>query len=105
MFYKPHILQKKVISKERDNYGRPTTTMEQWVNVCPCRCDDNTVTEFRSDNGKVYRPKYHVVCEGRADISAGDELRVVFSDGKIRGQGKCERPKHLNMLNYSELWM
>jgi len=74
MIFAPHILQVKVITPmDKDEFGRPIpgTGGEYWQEVCKCRCDDNTTKEFSSDNGSVYRPNYHVVCEKRIDV--GDE--------------------------------
>ena len=50
------------------------------------RDSDNTTKEFSSDNGSVYRPNYHVVCEKRITVKAGDEVRCMAGDG-VRGQG------------------
>ena len=35
----------------------------------------------------VYRPNYHVVCEKRITVKAGDEVRCMDGDG-VRGQGE-----------------
>lgn len=108
MYYAPHTLQvKRIVPFENDEYGRPVPGSggESWVDVCRCRCDDNTTKEFRSDNGGVYRPQYHVVCEGSHGLSAGDEVRCLKDDGEVRGAGIVYIPKSLNYLPYSELWM
>ena len=60
--------------------------------------------EFSSDNGSVYRPNYHVVCEKRITVKAGDEVRCMDGDG-VRGQGEVYTVKSTNYFNYSELWM
>lgn len=107
MIYSPHILQVKVsIPLERDEFGRPipNTGCETWKDVCKCRCDDNTTKEFQSDNGDVYRPDYHVVCEKKVTIKAGDEVRCMDGEN-VRGEGKVYTVKCTNYLNYSELWM
>ena len=78
MIFAPHILQVKVI-----------TPMDK---------------EFSSDNGSVYRPNYHVVCEKRITVKAGDEVRCMDGDG-VRGQGEVYTIKSTNYFNYSELWM
>lgn len=108
MYYAPHILQvKRAASLENDELGRPIPSQDasSWVDVCRCRCDDNTTKEFRSENGSVYRPQYHVVCEGRHGLSAGDEVRCVNADGSVRGEGTVFITKGLNYLSYSEIWM
>ena len=68
------------------------------------RDSDNTTKEFSSDNGSVYRPNYHVVCEKRITVKAGDEVRCMDGDG-VRGQGEVYTVKSTNYFNYSELWM
>ena len=79
MIFAPHILQVKVITPmDKDEFGRPIpgTGGEYWQKVCKCRCDDNTTKEFSSDNGSVYRPNYHVVCEKRITVKAGGKSSV-----------------------------
>lgn len=129
MYYKPHTLQKKVSTISRDEYGRiitkvpgtpvltkgqatPTPYSEEWQDVGVCRCDDNTQQEFRTDNGAVYRPKYHIVAEGDVDVHAGDEVRCIRTDDSggeeqtiIRGEGKVYQAKHLNKLHYTDIWV
>lgn len=115
MIFAPHILQVKVIAEmERDEFDRPIprTGGESWLDVCKCRCDDNTTTEFKSVNGEVYRPNYHVVCEKRIAVKAGDEVRCIndnysecMCESVVRGSGKVYIVKNTNYLGYSELWM
>lgn len=107
MFYAPHILQVKVSNTlEKDEFGRPVpvTGTEEWQDVCKCRCDDNSTKEFISENGQVYRPNYHVVCEKSITVKAGQEVRCM-SGNVIRGSGTAYMVKNLNYLSYSELWM
>ena len=101
------MLQQRVITEpEKDEWGRPVpgTGGEEWETVCRCRCDDNTTTEFTSENGSVYRPKYHVVLEKRTTLSAGDYVRCMDGD-RVRGEGEIYIPKNTNYLGYSELWL
>lgn len=106
MYYAPHQLQKKVVSETRDEYGRILSVADTWVDVCRCRCDDADSQEIEDDNGKVFTPHYHIVAEGRADIEAGDEARCLNGDGSIRASGVLHRrPKHLNVLQYTDLWL
>ena len=107
MYYAPHILQVKVIKPlDKDEYGRPIpgTGGESWVDVCKCRCDDNSTKEFSSDNGTVYRPNFHIVCTGIVSVKAGDVIRCMNGD-VVRGQGEVYMVKRLNLLNYSEVWV
>lgn len=117
MIFAPHILQVKVsIPLKKDEFGRPIpdTGGETWNNVCRCRCSDNTTKEFKSANGEVYRPNYHVVCEKRISVKAGDEVRCInvndnyseyMCETGVRGSGKVYIVKNTNYLGYSELWM
>ena len=57
-----------------------------------------------SDNGSVYRPNYHVVCEKRITIKAGDEVRCMDGEN-VRGQGEVYVVKTTNYFNYSEIWI
>lgn len=107
MYYAPHILQVKVIiPMEKDEFGRPIpgTGVESWQEICKCRCDDNLTKEFTSVNGSVYRPAYHVVCDGKVTVKAGDSIRCVDEE-VVRGEGLVYMVKRLNMLNYSEVWV
>ena len=107
MIYSPHILQVKVVKPlDKDEFGRPIpgTGGESWVDVCACRCDDNSTKEFSSANGSVYRPNYHVVCTGIISVKEGDSVRCMSVD-ILKGEGVVYMVKMLNLLNYSELWM
>ena len=107
MMYAPHILQVKVVTPlEEDEFGHPipNTGGVSWKTLCKCRCDDNTTKEFKSANGEVYRPNYHVVCEMRVNIKAGTEVRCLEGNC-VRGEGKVYIPKRTNFFNYSELWL
>jgi len=107
MIFAPHILQLKVITEpDHNEYGQPIpgTGGESWQTVCGCRCDDNTTKEFTSENGSVYRPNYHIVCEKKVSLKADDEVRCM--DGEtMRGKGTVYTVKSTNYFNYSELWM
>ena len=90
---------------EMDEYGKPLPTVATaWVKVCPCRCDDNTTQELRSDNGHVYMSRYHVVYDKTNAIVEGDEVMCINADGSIRAQGVVGMVKSTNYLGYSELW-
>ena len=104
MYYKPHTLQKKVHTIERDSYGRITSDTEEWKDLGACRCDDNTQQEFVTENGKVFRPKYHIVAEGDVDVHAGDEVRCMKGE-TVRGEGEVYQAKHLNKLHYTDIWV
>lgn len=107
MIYAPHILQVKVTTPmETDDFNRPIpdTGSESWQDVCYCRCDDNSTKEFTSDNGEVYRPNYHVVCEKKVSLKAGNIVRCM-DGGNIRGEGEIYMIKNTNYFSYSEIWM
>lgn len=107
MIFAPHKLQiKRIIPVEKDEFGRPLpgTGGETWEDVCACRCDDNITKEFKSENGQVYRPAYHVVCDGKTGLKAGDYVRCMNGES-VRGEGKIYMPKTANYFNYSEIWI
>lgn len=103
MMYAPHILQKKLINTSNDEFGRPIFGEEEWIDVCFCRCDDNITQEFKSENGEVYRPKYHVICE-KCDIKAGEFVRCMNNED-VRGDGEVYMVKNTNFFDYTEIWM
>lgn len=112
MYYKPHKLQKKVNTTSRDEYGRILANAEEWLDLGFCRCDDNTQQEFRTEEGAVFRPKYHIVAENDVDVHAGDEVRCIIIDEsgseesvRVRGEGKVYQAKHLNKLHYTDIWV
>jgi hypothetical protein len=104
MNYCPHILQLKSSTTAKDEYGRPVKGSDTWTDVCKCRCDDNTTKEFHSENGNVFRPSFHIVCEGKVSFKEGAEVRCKKGE-VIRGSGKVYMVKNLNFLNYSEIWV
>lgn len=110
MMYAPHILQVlSVTPEQRDEYGRPVagSGSQNWCCVCECRCDDNTTKEFKSENGKVYRPQYHIVSSRivEAGVKAGDRVRCLTCGGETRGEGIVYKVVHHNFFNYSEVWV
>ena len=106
MLYAPHTLYKKPKSKLKlDAHGRPVpTTAPEWELVGPCRCDDNTTQELKSENGQVYMSRYHVVYDKTDVVVEGDEIKCLDATGKVRGQGIVGMVKGTNYLSYSELW-
>lgn len=107
MYFAPHILQRKTVTPpNRDEFGRVIApdSSEEWITVCACRCDDNTTKEFKSENGEVFRPQYHVVCAGNQDIKAGEYVRCIVGD-EVRGEGEVSVFKKTNYYKYTELWM
>ncbi len=107
MIFAPHILQSKTVTPpNRDEFGRviASDSSEKWITVCACRCDDNTTKEFKSENGEVFRPQYHVVCAGIHDIKAGEYVRCIVGD-EVRGEGEVYVPHKLNYLPYTEVYL
>lgn len=103
----PHTLEKQAItSPDKDEFGREITGTGEasWVKVGCCRCDDNTTSKFEGENGQLYIPAYHIVCEMDVPIKAGDRIRCLHGD-VIKCEGEVRRVKKLNFLNYSEIWV
>lgn len=100
MYYAPHKLYKKVEMEVRDSLNRIISSSAEWQYVCDCRCDDNTTQKFEDENGRVYIPKYKIVCE-RADIKAGDYIQCLVGDTEeVRGEGRVFNAPKCNYLNY-----
>ena len=100
MYYAPHQLYKKVEGEVRDSLNRIISSDSQWVYVCDYRCDDNTTQKFEDDNGRVYIPKYKIVCE-RADIHEGDYIQCRYKGSEdVRGEGRVFNAPKCNYLNY-----
>jgi hypothetical protein len=107
MIFAPHTLYKKQdVPIKLDALGKPIPPLEEfeWVEVCRCRCDDDTTQRLMSDNGQEYRSRYHVVYDRSDAIKEGDEIRCTEADGTLRGQGVVGMVKSTNYLMYSELW-
>lgn len=107
--YAPHILYKLTEpSNDFNEFGRLMPSTEgEWEKICCCRCDDNNTKEFVSENGHVFRSKYHIVCEPIAwkSVKNGDRIRVLDEDGDVRGEGVVVSKMVNNMLDYSEIWV
>lgn len=106
MYTAKHILQvKRIAANATDELGRPIKSDGRWVNICKCRCDDNTTKYFKTDNGSVYRPAYHIVCDGQIEVMEGSIIRCIDENGRIRGEGKVYTAQRLNFLPYTEVWV
>jgi len=105
MYFAPHTLYKKIEQEQRDDLNRIVSVEKTWEKICECRCDDNTTERFEDNNGRVYIPKYKVVCN-RADISPGDYVQcIVKATGKVRGEGRVLNAPECNYLDYMTLYV
>lgn len=104
MMYAPHRLYKRVPITTRNKYNEIVDASEQWVYMGACRCDDNTTQHFDTDNGGVYTPKYHIVCD-KTNIQAGDYVKAEYPDGSFRGEGKVYNAPKCNYLNYMSIYV
>lgn len=124
MIYAPHTLYLfRRQDPRRDEFGKCSETMSLRAGekqyVCPCRCDDNTTREFRSADGTVYRPLYHIVCDLSDEVSRGVferidpgtevecEFRRLDAPGHGRNPiiGRVYMVKRTNYFNYGEIWI
>ena len=103
MYFAPHRLYKRTETEERDALNRIISKGEQWDFICECRCDDNTTQKFEGKDGRVYIPKYKIVCP-RADIKEGDYVQCRIGDcccnAKVRGEGRVFNTSMCNYLDY-----
>ncbi len=108
MHYAPHLLQRRLTTEQPlDEFGREVTNAntEEWVDICRCRCDNNSDREVMAADGKVVRPEFHVVFEAdNVAVKPGDYVRCLKRDGSVRGQGRVLRMKTLNYLYYGEMY-
>ena len=107
MFYAPHILEKKVVKEpeyDADGYEIPGTGGEPWVKVCRCKCYDRSADRTFTINGTTYPYKYRVVTE-KVRIEAGTVVRILNTDGSLRGEGIVINPMTTDYLKYGELWL
>lgn len=105
MFYAPHKLMKKSTSEVlRNEYNEVVHSDVEWKEIGVCRCDDNTTEHFQTDNGDVYIPKYHIVCD-KCNVSEGDEVKVYNQDGSYRGGGKVFNAPKCNYLGYMSIYV
>lgn len=99
MYYESHILEKRTTTKRRNAYGELEASSDSWKRLGGCRCDDNTTEHFQTDNGKVYVPKYKIV-SNRYDVKPNDYVRILNSDGTVKGEGRVFNAPKCNYLNY-----
>ena len=105
MIYSPHILFVQKKRDVRDEFNRVQTVAEEWKKVGLCRCDDNASQIISSENSKEYVPRYHVVTARTGLISNGDTVRILTSNGELRGEGKADNVKSLNYLDYTDFYV
>ena len=110
MYYAPHSLYKRIEKEERDEFNRIISDTDRWVYVCDCRCDDNTTQKFEDENGRVFIPKYKIVCE-RAKITEGDYVQCRIKDticcgcGRAIGEGRVVNAPKCNYLDYMVIYV
>lgn len=102
--YEPHVLWRKVSNVTRNEYNEIVESRTEWERVCACRCDDNTTKTFATENGGVFVPSYHIVCD-RCGISEGEEVKVTDNDGNLRGGGKVVNAPKCNYLGCMSIYV
>lgn len=109
MHYTPHILQKRTtLNESYDEFGRPIPddNIDEWVDVCQCRCDHNGDKQVKMPDGTVIMPEYRVILPGYTEmIKTGDYVRCVKEDGSVRGEGFVVKSRTLNYLPYAEIFV
>lgn len=105
MMYAPHKLYKRITKIGKNEYNEAVSKTDSWREVGACRCDDNATQHFATDNGGVYTPKYHIVCDKTCCVKEGDYVKVETSCGHPRGQGKVYNVSRCNYLNYMSVYV
>lgn len=106
MYFTPHTIYVRRQVVKRDEYNRAVATEDEWVKVCECRCDDSQQDEIITEGGKVFRPRYHIVCPKDTDIPDGTYAKVYNTKERtLRGEGRIYNGKNLNYLPYSEFYI
>lgn len=103
VIYAPHTLFVKRKEVIRDEFNRTQEVEANWVELGPCRCDDNTTASLKDATGNVYVPKYKVVAS-RCNVKAGDVIKVL-SSGEVRGEGKVAQVIKTNYLDYLTIYV
>jgi hypothetical protein len=105
MIFAPHILLKKSSVLESDEYGQPIDfTESDWETMCSCRCDNKVTDWLKSENGEAYQTRYHVVCNDKVGIKAGDYVRCIEGD-RVRAEGEVYMVKECNYFKYTEIYL
>ena len=104
MIYAPHILYVRRLTETRDAYNRASVS-EEWEDVGVCRCDDNSDVIVSVENSREYIPKYHVVTPRTTKVRNGDGVCIYDTDGNVRGEGKADRVRVLNYLDYTDFYV
>lgn len=93
------MLQSSTISRDED--GFPIEKSDNgWETIASCRADDDGVTEYADERGRVLRASYHIVAD-KCSVALGDYVRV-----PERGiEGRVVRKASTNYLSYTEVWV
>ena len=104
MIYAPHTLLRRRAQADFDENGNPVFRGE-WQRLCRCRCDDAGSEEIALPGGRVFRPRYKIVCEGAdTDVLDGDEVRVTEGNS-LRAEGTARRHERTNWYDYRVIWV
>ena len=90
--------------RDPDGYEIPGTGGESWERVCRCKCYDRGADRAFTVNGTTYPYKYRIVTD-KVMIEAGEVVRVLNTDGSLRGEGIVINPMNTDYLNYGEIWL
>lgn len=88
----------------RNEYNEIVVATTEWEMIGVCRCDDNTTKTFTTENGGVFVPSYHIVCD-KCGVSEGDDVKVTDHDGNFRGGGKVVNAPKCNYLGYMSIYV
>lgn len=104
--YLPHRLQKQETQPTtRDADGNPVNAHPSWVDLSPCRCDDNNTQRSIGVAGEAYIYQHKIVTPTIEALKEGAQVRVIDADGTVRAEGRVVRTVRLSYQPYTEMYL
>lgn len=104
--YLPHRLQKQETQPTtRDGDGNPVSGSTSWVDLSPCRCDDNNTQRSIGVAGEAYIYQHKIVTPTIEALKEGAQVRVIDAVGAVRAEGRIVRTVRLSYQPYTEMYL
>jgi len=105
--YLPHRLQKQETQPTtKDADGNPIKSTPSWVELSPCRCDDNNTQRSIGVAGEAYIYQHKIVTPTIEALKETTEVRVIDADGQtVRAQGRVVRSVRMSYQPYTEMYL